>query len=101
MDLTAVFAALANPNRQRILAAMRDPGRYFKPHGPEVDMITVGVCVSQVSEHLDMSLATASQFLAQLRDAGLLESERIGKFTYYRRVEATLSEAAQELRENL
>lgn len=46
-------------------------------------MVDVGVCVSKVSEHLDVSLATASQFLAQLRDAGLLESERIGKFTYY------------------
>jgi ArsR family transcriptional regulator len=101
MDLVAAFSALANPNRQRILAALRDPERHFAPNGTGVDMTTTGVCVSQVSEHLDVSPATASQFLAQLRDAGLLTSERIGKFTYYRRDEGRISELAQAIRDEL
>lgn len=101
MDLTAVFLALANPNRQRILSSMRDPERHFPPSPTDTDMTSVGVCVSQVAEFLDVTPATASQFLAQLRDAGLLESERIGKFTYYRRVESQFEAAALALRNTL
>jgi len=100
MDLNPVLVALANPKRQHILESLKEPTRHYEPNGfgPEgvdVDMVTTGVCVAQVADHLNVSAATASQFLAQLRDSGLLTSERIGKYTYYRRNEKRIREAQE------
>ncbi|WGP08043.1 metalloregulator ArsR/SmtB family transcription factor [Bacillus subtilis] len=100
VDLSAVFAALANPNRRRILSSLRDPEQHYQPN-PGIDMREVGVCVSQVSEHLEVSAATASQFLAQLRDVNLLNSQRIGKFTYYQRNERQVQEIADAVQSDI
>ncbi|CEA07777.1 Helix-turn-helix domain protein [Arthrobacter saudimassiliensis] len=101
MDPVTVFAALAHQGRQQILTALRNPERHFTPNGTGVDMTVTGVCVSQVSQYLDITPATASAFLAQLRAAGLLTSERIGKFTYYRRNERGIEEFTRTLRTEL
>ncbi|HLT66697.1 MAG TPA: metalloregulator ArsR/SmtB family transcription factor [Microbacterium sp.] len=100
MDTVKVFSALANKHRQGILRAMRDPEAEFEPN-LGVDMTQTGVCVSQISERFGITQSTASQYMAQLKDAGLLDSERIGKFTYYRRNERALSELADVIRAEL
>lgn len=102
MDLTKALTSLTNPNRQQIMRALRDPKSHFEPNGygpdgTDVDPVTVGVCVAQVAKHLEVSPATASQFLSQLKAAGLLTSTRIGKFTYYRRNEAGIQEFIRTL----
>ncbi|WP_193102168.1 ArsR/SmtB family transcription factor [Brevibacterium aurantiacum] len=100
VDLTAIFAALANPKRRRILASLREPERHYQPN-PGIDMREMGVCVSQVSAHLGVSAATASQFLAQLRDVGLLTSQRIGKFTYYQRNDQQVQAVADAVQSSI
>ncbi|MDQ0889824.1 DNA-binding transcriptional ArsR family regulator [Paenibacillus sp. V4I9] len=52
-----------------------------------IDMNETGVCVSQFTQRLNMTQSTASQYLAMLQRAGLIKTDRIGKFTYYKRDE--------------
>ena len=101
MDLTDVFAALSNKHRQHIVASLKEPEQHYQPNDTGVDMTTTGVCVSQVSEHLAVTPATASQYLAQLKEVGLLSSDRIGKFTFYRRNEARIDEISRAIQDQL
>lgn len=40
-------------------------------------------CVCDLSHALDLSVATVSQHLKILKEAGLVKSEKVGKFRYY------------------
>ena len=66
--ITGVNSALADPNRVRLLAACLDQER----------------CVCQLVALIDLSNASISKHLGQLRDAGLLESRREGRWVHYR-----------------
>ena len=81
-----VFKALSNESRLEILNWLKDPEQHLTPHeGSEVRK--GGACVRQVSEKLSMRQGTASQYLSILHRAGLIQTERLGKFTYYKRDE--------------
>ena len=65
----ALFAALADPARVRIL-----------------NMLTTGgepVCVCHLVEPLGLSQPTVSHHLKKLTDAGVLEREQRGRWAYY------------------
>jgi ArsR family transcriptional regulator len=93
-DLLDVFKALSNPKRLQIMAWLRDPTRYFEEQADHLE--EVGVCVKQIQEKAGVSQSTASQFMSTLQRAGLVESTRIGPWTYYRRNDARI-EALPEL----
>ncbi len=61
--------ALADGNRLRIIAAL---SRY-----PEL-------CVCQITELLDLAMATVSRHISVLQNAGLVESRKDGRWVYYR-----------------
>lgn len=63
-----VFAALSDENRLRLLFALR--------RGE--------LCVCQLIELLGLSPSTVSRHLSILRDAGLLDSRKAGRWVYYR-----------------
>jgi DNA-binding transcriptional ArsR family regulator len=67
-QLTSLANALADPNRVRLLAACLERER----------------CVCQLVALIDLSNASISKHLGQLRDAGLLESRREGRWVHYR-----------------
>ena len=94
-DLLEVCKALANPTRLQIMGWLRDPTAHFPP---QVDpMEEVGVCVKQIQEKAGVSQSTASQFMAVLQRASLVESTRIGQWTYYRRNDARIAELPELL----
>ena len=82
-DLLEVCKALANPTRLQIMGWLRDPTEHFEPQADPIE--DVGVCVKQIQEKAGISQSTASQFMSVLERAGLVESTRIGRWTYYRR----------------
>jgi DNA-binding transcriptional ArsR family regulator len=93
--LLEVLKALANPTRLQIMGWLRDPVAHFYP---QVDPLEeVGVCVKQIQQKAGISQSTASQFMAVLQRAGLVQSRRIGPWTYYRRNDARLAELSELL----
>ncbi|BAD63919.1 metalloregulator ArsR/SmtB family transcription factor [Shouchella clausii] len=100
MDPIEVFKALSNESRLQILQWLKEPEKHFVPH-EGVDMRKIGVCVSQVKDKLNMTQSTASQYLFILQRAGLIRTERIGKYTYYKRDEEKISELAAYLNQKL
>ncbi|HYZ79706.1 MAG TPA: metalloregulator ArsR/SmtB family transcription factor [Solirubrobacteraceae bacterium] len=98
-ELLDVFKALANAKRLQIMAWLRDPEAHFSP---QVDPMTeVGVCVKQIQEKAGISQSTTSQFMSVLQRAGLVQSTRIGQWTYYRRNDARISQLPRLLGDTL
>ena len=64
----AVFKALSNGHRIRILEALRDGE----------------LCACEIQVVLDAPQSTVASHLRELKDAGLLNTRRQGKWTYYR-----------------
>ncbi|MDE1147023.1 MAG: metalloregulator ArsR/SmtB family transcription factor [Azospirillaceae bacterium] len=89
MDVEEILKALANPVRRDILMWLKDPAAHFAPQ-PEGYPLERGVCVSRILDKARLSQSTVSTYLAMLHRAGLLTSERVGQWTYYRRNEPTI-----------
>lgn len=95
-----VFKALSNEARLQILEWLKDPKSNFGPQ-EGIDLVEVGVCVSQITEKLNMTQSTASQYLSLLQRAGLVYATRIGKWTYYKRNEEALQNLASYIQKDL
>jgi DNA-binding transcriptional ArsR family regulator len=67
-DFMAITRALADPNRVRMLLALR---------GGEL-------CVCQLTELFGFAPSTVSKHLSILHDAGLILSRKSGRWVYYR-----------------
>jgi DNA-binding transcriptional ArsR family regulator len=98
-ELLEVCKALANPTRLQIMGWLRDPAEHFAPQADPME--EVGVCVKQIQEKAGISQSTASQFMAVLQRARLVESTRIGQWTYYRRNDDRIAALPELLRESL
>ena len=87
-----------------ILKWLKDPESNFPPQGgclSEPVDLKGGVCVSSIQAKANLSPSTVSNFLDILQRAGLLLSERHGKWTYYRRNEDTIKALAEFVKEEL
>lgn len=100
MDPLRIFKALSNENRLQILQWLDDPTENFPPQEHE-DIEEVGVCVDFIRQKAGVSQSTTSQYMAKLRDADLVTSERIGQWTYYQRNEETIRRFADFVKDNL
>ena len=100
MDALDVFKALSNETRLKILELLKDPASHFHLESG-VDMERVGVCVGEICRVTGLTQSTVSVYLSQLEKAGLLESTRIGKWTYYRRDKDAFKRIADYVRDNL
>ncbi|MNC19471.1 DNA-binding transcriptional repressor ArsR [compost metagenome] len=100
MNPIEVFKALSNESRYQILQWLKEPNLHFTPH-EGIDMTEVGVCVSQITNKLNMTQSTASQYLAMLQRAGLITTKRIGKFTYYQRDEEAIRQLAAFMKDEV
>ncbi|MGL6104334.1 MAG: ArsR/SmtB family transcription factor [Exiguobacterium acetylicum] len=99
-----LFKALSNEVRLDILRWLKDPETHFNK--PSAHLATNlsdkgGICVGDIQEKANLSQSTVSQYLAMLQKVGLLESERHGKWTYYRRNEEKIQELAAYLKGEL
>jgi ArsR family transcriptional regulator len=84
-DLAAVFKALGDPVRLRLLSmiASRQGGE---------------VCVCEMTPAFELSQPTISHHLKLLRQAGLIDCERRGTWVYYWVLPAALDRLAAVLR---
>ena len=86
-DILEMFKALANTSRLQIMQWLSEPGSAFAGlHDHDGHGIPGwgGVCVGTIQEKAGLSQSATSAFLKVMLNAGLLESRRDGKWTYYR-----------------
>jgi ArsR family transcriptional regulator len=98
-ELLEVCKALANPTRLQIMGWLRDPTAHFEAQAESIEEL--GVCVKQIQAKAGISQSTASQFMAVLQRAGLVQSRRSGPWTYYRRDDARIAALPELLNSSL
>lgn len=88
MDMNEALMALDNPIRRRILVWLKDRSNFPPPLPEHADVD--GVCVGYIQEKAGVSQSTISTYMSLLKRAGLVVSERHGRFTFYRRNEPAI-----------
>jgi DNA-binding transcriptional ArsR family regulator len=78
-EFVDVAKALSDPNRVRVLLALR---------GREL-------CVCQIAELLELAASTVSKHMSVLRQAYLVDNRKAGRWAYYRRAESNAPERVQ------
>ncbi len=92
-------SALNNPIRRQILVWLKDRSNFPPPLPEHADL--PGVCVGYIQERAGLSQSTVSGYMAMLKDAGLVVSERHGQWTFYRRNEEAIGATLRLLSEEL
>jgi len=95
MDLDASIKALAHPVRRNILQWLKEPEKHF---AEQVHSLELGVCAGMF-ERCGLSQSTVSAQLATLHRAGLVTTQRIGQWVYYKRNEQAIEALLAQLRE--
>jgi DNA-binding transcriptional ArsR family regulator len=98
IDVTQRSAALACPNRQKVLRWLKQPEMHFPPqvHG---DINEDGVCGIYIADKLGVTRPTASAHMKKLVEAGFVRAKRIGQYTYFKRVETAFAAFSRDLLE--
>ncbi len=92
--------ALASEPRMSILEWLADPDAYFS-HQVTGKPSEIGVCVTLIAERLKMAQPTVSRHLEVLRRAGFVSVNKIGRWSFFARNEAGLSDYKKWLYEHL
>jgi DNA-binding transcriptional ArsR family regulator len=100
VDTTTALRALASPRRLQILDWLRDPVSHFPPQR-DGDLVKDGVCVIFIADKLGVAQPTATAHLQELARAGLVTSNRVGQWTFYKRNEAAIRAFKRQLRDEL
>ena len=98
IDLDEIIKALAHPVRREILHWLKDPAAQF----PDQHHSTAqGVCAGQIDQRCGLSQSTVSAHLATLQRAGLISSQKVGQWHFFKRNEATVQAFLEQLRQAL
>jgi len=92
--LDRALHAISDPTRRRILQGLKERG------GCSIGK-EIGLCASDIEARVHLSQPTISHHMAILKKAGLVESEKIGQWMWYRRNEAALRSLVRNLKRNL
>lgn len=85
MNANSIFKALSNEHRMQILLWLSKPEQHFAPERlstAEETEVAGGVCVNAIVEKTGLTQSVVSTYLTVLKDAGLIRTERAGKWTY-------------------
>jgi|SRR5919109_3583899 ArsR family transcriptional regulator len=98
MQIETQLKALNNSTRLKILEWLKNPEDHFPPHESGLSFEN-GVCVAYIQEKAGISQSATSQYMSILHQAGFVIPTRIGKWTYYKRDEETISQFMHNLNE--
>lgn len=103
MEPSLIYKALSNDTRCQILLWLKNPEKIFdeKPYLQQGISFQIGVCVGDIQIKTGLAQSVISSYLLTMKKAGLLESERVGKWTYYRRNEKTIQEFSEYIQKEL
>jgi len=92
--------ALASDARLSILSWLAEPETYFA-HQVTGKPSEIGVCVTLLTDKLEMAQPTVSRHLELLRRAGFLTANKIGRWSFFQRDEVAISEYKRWINEHL
>ncbi len=92
--------ALASEARLSILEWLSEPDLHFL-HQVTGKPSEIGVCVTMITEKLDMAQPTVSRHLELLRRAGFLSVNKVGRWSFFHRNEAAISEFKRWINDHL
>ncbi|MBK5007424.1 ArsR/SmtB family transcription factor [Pseudomonas sp. S32] len=98
LDLDDIIKALAHPARREILGWLKDPATHFPDQYHSTEN---GVCAGQIDQRCALSQSTVSAHLAILQRAGLITSQKIGQWHFFKRNEVTIKAFLEQLRQAL
>jgi len=103
MEPSLIIKALSNEKRRQILTWLKHPELHFDetPYVQHGVPQQIGACVSDIQEKAGLAQSVISSYLLMMQNAGLLEMERVGKWTFYRRNEKTIQAFADYIRNEL
>ncbi|MPV86846.1 ArsR/SmtB family transcription factor [Ostreibacterium oceani] len=99
MKIEIALVALNNPVRRQILVWLKDRSNF--PSALPEHRNLEGVCVGYIQDKAGLSQSTISNYMGILKQAGLVKSERHGKWTFYRRDEDTIRQFITAFREEI
>ncbi|MCU1715662.1 ArsR/SmtB family transcription factor [Pseudomonas sp. 5P_3.1_Bac2] len=97
-QLDDLIKALAHPVRRDILHWLKTPEQYFSEQGHSLEL---GVCAGMIFKRCNLSQSTVSAHLASLQQAGLVSSQKVGQWHFFRRNEAVIQNFLQQLGQSL
>lgn len=92
--------ALASAARLSVLEWLSVPDRHFS-HQVTGKPSEIGVCVTLITEKLGMAQPTVSRHLELLHRADFLTVDKIGRWSFFRRNEAAISDYKRWLNDTL
>ena len=98
MQIDAIHKALANPVRRDILNWLKDAPVHFAHQQHSLEL---GVCAGLIDARSGLSQSTVSAHLATLQRAGLVTSQRVGQWIYYKRNEETIKAFLDHMNQGL
>jgi DNA-binding transcriptional ArsR family regulator len=99
MDVDLIFKALANPTRRKILMWLKHPATYLSPE--ECGHFERGVCAGQIERLGNVSQSTMSNHLSVLQQAGLIQAQKHGQWSYFSRNEVLIQQYIDHLQHSL
>lgn len=100
MSIEKFFKVLANRQRLQVLEWLKDPRAHFREQ-IDGDLVDDGVCGLLIAEKLGLTASTLSEHMRLLVEAGLVTPKKIKQWTFYKRDEATIAMAAEQMRHAL
>lgn len=99
MNQIKIFKALSNQTRLNILLWLTDVEKNFEQqiHAHLLNNFSNGICLGSIQKRAELSQSTISSYMMTLEDAGLVESQKIDKYTYFRLNKNTVAAIAQWL----
>ncbi|WP_039890693.1 ArsR/SmtB family transcription factor [Acinetobacter johnsonii] len=99
MDIDLIFKALANPTRRQILEWLKKPEQFLS--SDECSDFRRGVCAGHIERLGNVSQSTMSNHLSVLQQAGLIQVEKYGQWSYFSRNEALIQQFIEHLQQHL
>ena len=97
-DLDDIMKALAHPLRRDILQWLKEPQQYFSEQHHSLEN---GVCAGQIDQRAGLSQSTVSAHLATLQKAGLITSQKVGQWHFFKRNEPAIQAFLQRIGQQL
>ncbi|MGE8409055.1 MAG: ArsR/SmtB family transcription factor [Pseudomonas sp.] len=98
LDLDEIIKALAHPARREILNWLKDPQAHFPEQHHSLEN---GVCAGQIDQRCGLSQSTVSAHLATLQRAGLVSSQKVGQWNFFKRNEDTIKAFLEQMSQEL